>query len=68
MKCRDEADTFNFYNEIFTQFDEATCAFGIEKIKTVRPFIYLDPRPPLFFKQDKSSLCFVLSYVLTVYF
>jgi hypothetical protein len=34
-KTRDEADTFNFYNEIFTQFDEATIAFGLEKIKTV---------------------------------
>ena len=35
MNSRDEADTFNFYNEIFTRFDEATCAYGLEKIKTV---------------------------------
>ncbi len=32
---RDPGDTFNIFNEIFTQFDEATRSFHLEKIKTV---------------------------------
>lgn len=38
---RNSADTFNLYNEIFTQFDEATRSFGLEKIKTVCAFIII---------------------------
>lgn len=34
-KLRDPGNTFQVYNDLFTLFDEATRAYGLEKIKTV---------------------------------
>eukprot|EP00026_Physarum_polycephalum_P000403 Phypoly_transcript_00404.p1 GENE.Phypoly_transcript_00404~~Phypoly_transcript_00404.p1 ORF type:complete len:1606 (+),score=264.32 Phypoly_transcript_00404:80-4897(+) len=66
----DEADTFNFYNEIFTQFDEATIAYGLEKIKTINSVYMVAaglPRRTNTHAEDAMNLAIELHHIASTF-
>jgi hypothetical protein len=55
---RSPEQAFNFYNEIISRFDEATKAYGLEKIKAVNSVYMVGAGFP---RKIEYTLCFSLS-------